>query len=61
MKPVEILIVVASIVSIPASVVFLGDRFGLWSVFNNLNLPAIAFLAVVLADFYLGSKQSKYF
>ena len=60
MKPLKLLNIVASVVSIPASVVVLGDRFGLWSVFNNLDLPAIAFILVVLADFCWSAKHPSY-
>jgi hypothetical protein len=60
MKLLTLLNIVASLVSIPAGVVFLGDRFGLWSLFNNPNYPAIALLLVLLADFALGSKPGNY-
>jgi hypothetical protein len=60
LKPLTLLNIVASIVGILTGFIFLGDRFGLWSVFNNLNVPAIAFILALLADSYWGNKQGNY-
>lgn len=65
MKRIHLLLLmvcfVGSLFSIVSGYVYLSDRFGLWGLFNDPNLPVYAIVGLIMfADVILDAKRPKF-